>query len=549
MKLTLNLHRQSQRGSILVICMVLAGVGTIGAAAFFSLIHAKSEESHQRENAMIRRTKQANAKVLAKEAVLRLHVGASVAPTGGVQNFALADNWGSVTIASHPNAPLAASAATRTNKTGIHAPTAFSEDFVVTLNDGSATHRFQAQAKSFSPVLAGDLLVAQRPAGTGTGATQFTGNLYVKGRAVFHPADYSTNTSTLRADRVLMANATTPKLSLLNTAGTAILPENGARPATTSGVVGGAVAFDGRSNVIANPNSAINDYVDYIAGRSGSIVSDGLPFVTTESPDTSPANANDALVTDLINAITGPLTGTLATALRPYRPLSSQSLTALIGKTTAVDATVLTSILVENSPLPKDILQLVASGNAPVGPNQLYILQANPVGVALTNAGLVYVDLDSTAAVHTVITGPVTSLILAGQEDTTSFTNAAALSPIVISCVGTGATSLSSITMEGRNNRPVILALHQPGDYVTSSLNFTGTTAFPTWRSIIELEGHALNVNTSTVSAATLIGGIRTDRSINVSGGTLTLDRETDLVTSLQGIASRQAWLELLNIP
>ena len=74
-----------QRGSILVICMVLAGIGTIGAAAFFSLIQAKSVETLERENAMARRIKVSNSRAIAKEALLHAHLGASAAPVGGAE--------------------------------------------------------------------------------------------------------------------------------------------------------------------------------------------------------------------------------------------------------------------------------------------------------------------------------------------------------------------------------------------------------------------------------------------------------------------------------
>ena len=64
-----------QRGSVLVFCMVLAGVGAIGTAAFFSLIQAKSMETLERETALIRRIRLANSQAVAKEALLRNHLG------------------------------------------------------------------------------------------------------------------------------------------------------------------------------------------------------------------------------------------------------------------------------------------------------------------------------------------------------------------------------------------------------------------------------------------------------------------------------------------
>ncbi|MCB1076410.1 MAG: hypothetical protein KDM64_01170 [Verrucomicrobiae bacterium] len=546
---TAHRSRRQERGSILVICMVMAGVGAIGAAAFFSLVQAKSQESLERETAMTRRTRLANSRAVAKDALLRVHLGSPTAPAGGSQTITLPGGWGEAVIASHSTAPLAASTSMRLNKTGTTPSQAFTEDISITLSDGDSTLTYQAQAKSYSPGLGSDLLVVQRPTGTGTGLTQFTGNLLVKGRAVFSNGSYSTSTSALKADRVMLANHTTPKLSLLSTDGSAIIPENGTLPATTSGLVNSEPTFNGQANLIGNPDSPINDYVDYVQNNGGTSLTANSPYVTTEGLSTIPAGVNDTTLIGIISALVSPLPNTLATTLRPYRPLSSQVLTALIAQSTAADATVLTSILVENTPLPSDVLQQIANGTAPLNATQaMYVFQSNPVGAAVTSTGTAYFDLDSSALNHIAINGGVTSLILQGQEDTTAYTNAAALNPLVIAINETGATALSSISIVGQNNRPLILALRKTGNFAAPTVTFSGTPAFPNWRSLFELEGVAINVSTSGVSAATLVGGIRTDRSINVTAGTLTLSPETS-VTALQGIAARDAWLELVSLP
>lgn len=549
----INITRQ--RGSILVICMVLAGIGTIGAAAFFSLIQAKSVETLERETAMNRRVTLANSRAVAREILMRDHLGAPTVPPGGTQVFTITTNggWGEAEIQPHLAAPLVASSATRMNKTGFVSPVAFTEDISVVLGDGNSTIPYLAHAKSYHPALAGDLLVGQtRLSNSGT-PTQFTGNLLVKGRAVFFPSVYSGTASPIRTDRILKVNPIEPLTSMLDTSGKSILPENSALPPVTSGVIGSGASYDGRLLVNANPDATVNDYADYVAANGGITLggfspyamAGNTPYVTTESVSTVPPNANDGGAMDLINAANSPFNNGLPTALRAMRPLSSAVMSALLAKATIVDTTHVKTVLMDNSPLPQDVLTAMMSSTALTSADKWSIVRANPVGVAYDGAGTLYVDIDSTAATHLSIAGDFVQVTLHGQVDSTTYTNAAALPALVIALQC--GSSAGQISIEGQNNRPFIFAVGATGSPLSTTATFAGT-AFPNWRSLLEFEEVELNIITSSaVGAATLTGGIRTSRSINVTG-TLTLVREAD-PTALQTAACRTAWLEIYNVP
>lgn len=547
-------RRRRQRGSILVICLVVAGLGTIGAAAFFSLIQAKSQESNERETALVRRTRLANSRILAREALLRLDLGSPTAPSGGARTFTLGGGWGKAEISSHALVPLSDRTAFRLHKTGATSHRAFTSDISVTLDDGNSTFTYQAQAKSWHPALGGDLLTAQRPTGGGSGPTQFTGNLRVKGRAVFHGATYSTTPSPLRADRVLTALSTGPALSFLNTAGNAILPENAILPPTTAGPVSGAVDYTGRVNLTGNPDSAVNDYADTVARLGGATFAGQTPFLSSSGPTTNPPNSGDPGAMEVINATNSPFPPAFATVMRAHRPLSSAVMSALLAKATLADSAVVTAILLDNKTLPTDVLNLVVTSTSPLTPSDRWnVIRNSPVGVANDGAGTLYVDLDDPSATSISVTDAIGRLILRGQETGADYANSAGLAPVIIAIqdASAGPGTLNALQFEGQNNRPFILAISSKGNFRTVTATVTHSSGFPSWRSLLELEGIALNFETSSVSAATLVGGIRTDRSLNVASGTLTVDRETDTaaINALLTMACRQAWLEFVRIP
>ena len=73
--------RCSQRGSILVICMVLAALGTIGVAAWMALLDARGHQVEAGFESMKRRATLQSSKALARDALYanHLHEGSGLA--------------------------------------------------------------------------------------------------------------------------------------------------------------------------------------------------------------------------------------------------------------------------------------------------------------------------------------------------------------------------------------------------------------------------------------------------------------------------------------
>ncbi|MCB1066500.1 MAG: hypothetical protein KDN20_26730, partial [Verrucomicrobiae bacterium] len=391
--------RAKQRGSILIICMVLAGIGTIGAAAFFSLIHAKSQESLERETAITRRTRVENGRVLAKELMLYRTAATTDASTIG-NTATISDNRGDIVIEGYEAAgssPLGYSSSLRTNKSGAVSPNAFSLDVTSSISDGETKIPYQFQAKSFPPALAGDLLVVEPQKQLGLPSIQITGDLRVKGRAVFWDSNYASSggslptagvsysTASVKADRMIQANPIRPKLTFLNTSDEAILPDNLPLPPTTAGRIGAGAYFDGRSELVANPSLAFNDYLLHIVAGAGLELPGSDSFVSTNAPATNDPGPNDATLLAMINALPPGLPNSLPTDLAPHVPLSSQVLSALIPRSvSASDSLVLSTILNMNIPLPADVMTQVVGGVPSSSNGTLWgVVESNPVAVAL----------------------------------------------------------------------------------------------------------------------------------------------------------------------
>ena len=60
---------------------------------------------------------------------------------------------------------------------------------------------------------------------------------------------------------------------------------------------------------------------------------------------------------------------------------------------------------------------------------------------------------------------------------------------------------------------------------------------------ISALQNTGLEIDASAVAGVNIIGGIRANRPIVVSGGSVTLEREYDH-TDLENLLSRNAWIE-----
>jgi hypothetical protein len=160
-------------------------------------------------------------------------------------------------------------------------------------------------------------------------------------------------------------------------------------------------------------------------------------------------------------------------------------------------------------------------------------------GVTCDGSGHVTITLDKPALGNVLITGGVTTLTLTGQS---SAGNVAADDlPAILVLIDQTSGSLPAITLSQHNNRRLVLGVKTTSASGTLALNFTTTSA--TWRLLLELENTPATLTTSGI--VTLQGGIRSDRSVTLSGGTVSLTLESD-PKYLERLATRTAWIESL---
>lgn len=194
---------------------------------------------------------------------------------------------------------------------------------------------------------------------------------------------------------------------------------------------------------------------------------------------------------------------------------------------------------------PNPHVNLVMTGTAP-DPSYL--------GVSSDGSGTVTIDLSESNSQLIYITNDVSTLILQGQllntadyaigatddkADGVEVDPRAGLLIVYVQDDGT-ARNLTSIQLQGQNNRRVYLAVKK-SNVPQSGITFTTNTPGARWR----LAGVFENVplTWSLVGDLQLIGGLRSDASVEVTGGTVSVFRETD-PRLLARHAARLAWLE-----
>jgi hypothetical protein len=164
-------------------------------------------------------------------------------------------------------------------------------------------------------------------------------------------------------------------------------------------------------------------------------------------------------------------------------------------------------------------------------------------GIICNGTGTVTITL-ATLELGNVFIEDVGTLVLEGQA--TAYNSAAdIMSAILIVVDQTGAgTLLNTITLNNHNSRRVAVAVKSTPSTTTSTLvQFVTGTA--NWRLLLELENTPIRVTSPGI--ATIRGGIRSDRAVNldtssITGGLrLTLDSDPKY---LERLATRTAWIE-----
>ncbi|MEM7700238.1 MAG: hypothetical protein AAF236_17735, partial [Verrucomicrobiota bacterium] len=199
-------------------------------------------------------------------------------------------------------------------------------------------------------------------------------------------------------------------------------------------------------------------------------------------------------------------------------------------------------------PIPNDALtHLMGSRSSRIGSRTDELHRENGTWVASDGQGTVRVLLESPSLPHLVLES-TSNLILLGQNDAITASAAAALDPRVIAVANAGSDSLDRADFQGQNLRRIALGVSTPtgiagsGTY-TPEFVFDAPAPFPAWHVIFELENTGALFDTSAVAGVTVVGGIRANRRIEVTSGSLTLEQQFDRA-GYEALLSRNAWIE-----
>jgi hypothetical protein len=546
-------RRHRERGSVLVFCMVLAALGTIGLAAWLSLLSARGHQVESNFTALKRRAVQNNSKALAYHAIYRNHLHASTG-LNAAKTYTLPDSLGRAAIRAYAPVPLNQTAAQRMSKIGSTPMRSYSSDVIVDIGNGAATVPWTFQMRSENPVMGGELLDFHPPADFDSSSPIVTGNLTVKGRAVFWDAAYKDFNGGIKADEFLLPNNTIQGTTFQTSAGAATLPLNYPIPRQTTGFAGGNPSYLGALDIVSSTANSHNSHADRIRATGAYFeVSGMLAAAKGRGADTRPPGSNDSLHVALITAsAASPQDPDIKTKLSTASPLSSNVLIFAVDHPAAFPANDLFEVLNINTPLPNDVISRIAASTVtlPSPPDKKTLFKNSSAWVTSDGTGGVTVALDEADLQHLIITD-VKVLVLNGPS-TTNQVNALAAQPArAIAIINTAVTGVSTILDEVRlvnqNRRRLSLAISLRGfptasDYIPD-FTFSGVFPFPAWTMVMDLENTGGRFDVNAVSSARLIGGIRANRSLSVVGGELLLERET-VVDSYNNLLSRNAWIE-----
>ena len=163
----------------------------------------------------------------------------------------------------------------------------------------------------------------------------------------------------------------------------------------------------------------------------------------------------------------------------------------------------------------------------------------NSNGVVCDGAGNVTITLNTQGLTNVYIPGEISNLTLEGQS---AAGNAAAddlpAILIVVNQAGTSSRDLTAVTLNQHNSRRVDLAVKKAASTANLLVQFTAASA--SWRLVFEAENTPVSI--TAAGAATIQGGIRSDRSVGLAGSArITLESDPKF---LERLATRTAWIE-----
>lgn len=574
---------KKQRGSILVICMVLAALGTIGVAAWISLIDARGHQVQVSYERMKRRAALQSSKALAYDVLYSNHLhtgsGAGSNTTYTVPGSSTAssptdpleytnENVASVTVQAYANAPLESSSATRTTKNGVTPLRSFTTDVAIQVSDNASTQTMNVQMRSYNPVLAGDLLTMYPTYDADAFATSNTlieGNMIVNGRAVFWDAATKDFKGGLVAEQYVIQNdtavATTGSHNFPTPGGGTTMPLNYPIPKQTTGyqpipATGShsapTPAYKGELDIVKSVDNSHNANITrWSSTGTVTSISGFSPSVISPGDATSPDTPDDATLEAEIASKTP---DELMATLPGYYPLSSRILRAVADKTGPdFSADQLYAVYSNHFPIPHDALSyLLSTHNNKISSRVEELLANNGTAAYSDGNGKVEIFLDRAALTH-VEAVRAHEIVLRGQENAADASAAAAMAPVGIAINNTGGDSIHALEFRGQNRRRIILSINteqwtpSPTFGYLAELTFTGPDPFPEWHMIMELQNTGAYIETSPVNTANIVGGILGTRPIDISG-TLSLRQQFN-IDGYEELLSRTAWVETYITP
>ncbi|MDF1812556.1 MAG: hypothetical protein P1V20_10085 [Verrucomicrobiales bacterium] len=551
---------RKDNASVLVVALVVCAIGTIGVLATVSIIGARSSVAEAQYEGLDRRVRFNNSMALGREVLYQNHLGdEAVLDSETTYSYS---TWASVKVGAFDSPALSFGDAARTHPTGAAPGRAFSRDIAVKVNDGVAEYPMQYQLRSYNPALGGDLLSIHPTAEVTAEQMRISGDLKVKGRAVFWGGDYYQDvSSTVRSEEVIVPKTNAPKLVLENPDEEAIKPSNYIGYKQTMGKVASGNSYGGELDIVDNSETGVNSYISRLASLGGEANIDGIIEVTDGlGVDSVAPKLNDSTLIGLIQDL-GQAVPAVVGLLAANSPLSSDVMMALINRVPSIGNTYLIPLLNAQAPLPDDIMIDLGDPVHPVGEAaRKALLKSTGFSYISDGSGTVTVNLDSVYLPNLILDN-VTRLELLGQDTSVEGDAAKLMQPRAVVIKNSDNVFLSRVHLDGlTNQRRMALAISQTGvldgaGLIDSSGNpsalgtnqtiflFTGSTPYVQWRMITETEGVSQHWDVTGVSTATLFGGIRADHSIRVSGGTLFLDQEED-TEFIESLVSRNAWIE-----
>lgn len=525
--------------------MVLAALGTLGVAAWFSLLDARSHQVEASFKSLERRIAVRNGRALAHRALQTSFLHANTGIASDI-TYTLADGKGRATLRANATVPL------RNDTAGLHAHDgatplrSASTSVVVDVANGSGQTRWTYRLRNQHPALGGDLLSLHAPVVPTDTAPLVSGNLRVRGRAVLWDAVVRDVSSGLRADEYLLPNGIAGTTTFTNVAGGAVLPLNYPHYLRTTGVTGTGAAYRGELELINGTVNPQNAYESRMGSTPTSLRGNQAKS-ESRGPVNKPATTDDATLIAFIDANSP---SAVAEELSKYNSLSSGVLVAALNKANpAMNKTHYHQIFDAQTDIPDDALtgMMATLDDADLDTAlDVAITDLNVKNDAQYNSngkGMVQIFIDRPES-NFVRVESVNRLRLFGQPNATKAAAAASLPPLVILVDNRAGGVLSKIDLFHENQRPLIVAIAgSPAAVSLPAVKFKGGSAFPVWRGVFDLQNIGFAFDLSSVAGARILGGIRGNHRITVTGGTVTLDRDPDAAV-LAPLLSRDAWVE-----